>query len=126
MRTEQPKRILVVDDSSTMRQQLELFLEPLGFQVVAAYDASDGLRQASTQTFDLCIVDVNMPGKSGLEMIRDLRELDGYAETPVFVLTTESNPKLIELGNTVKATAWIVKPFKQDILLRGIRKVLHL
>ncbi len=120
------KRILIVDDSSTVRQQLEVLLEPQGFVVVTAKDAFAGLDAASRDTFDLCIIDVNMPGKNGLEMIRELRQFDNYRETPVFVLTTEATKTLMDLGTEVGATAWIVKPFKQDILMRGIRKVLKL
>jgi two-component system, chemotaxis family, chemotaxis protein CheY len=118
------KHVLVVDDSSTVRQQLEFFLEPEGYAITTAANAEEGLAAAATRQFDLCIIDVNMPGKNGLEMIRELRAVEGYKKTPMFVLTTESTKNIIDVGTEVGATAWIVKPFKQDLLLKGIRKVL--
>ena len=117
--------ILVVDDSINMLQQLEVFLSGEGFEVSRATNANEGLEKARGAAYDLCIVDVNMPGMNGLEMIRELRTYEGYAETPVFVLTTESTKDLLALGKEVGATAWIVKPFKQEIMLKGIRKVLQ-
>ena len=117
-------RILVVDDSRTTRQQLDTFLSSKGFDVSQASSGLDGLAVAGGGSFNLCIVDVNMPGMNGLDMIRELRTLDGYATTPVFVLTTESTRELIARGKEVGATAWIVKPFQQESLLMGIEKAL--
>ena len=119
-----PKRILVVDDSVTMLQQLEVFLESHGFEVLKAMSAQAGLALVRNERLDLLIVDVNMPGMSGLEMLREVRAIPGYDKTPCFVLTTESTKDLISIGKEAGATAWIVKPFKQEIMLRGIHKVL--
>ena len=118
------KTILIVDDSLTMLQQLTVFLEGEGFNVLKAMGAQQGLDIVRQHRLDLLIVDVNMPGMSGLEMIEQVRGIEGYANTPCFVLTTESTKPLMETGKRVGATAWIVKPFKQEIMLRGIRKVL--
>ena len=118
------KTILIVDDSLTMLQQLTVFLEGQGFNVLKAMGAQQGLDIVRQQQLDLLIVDVNMPGMSGLEMIEQVRTIEGYDKTPCFVLTTESTKPLMETGKRVGATAWIVKPFKQEIMLRGIRKVL--
>jgi two-component system, chemotaxis family, chemotaxis protein CheY len=117
-------RILAVDDSATTLRQLESFLTPHGYTVIKAASASDGIDAVRTEKFDLLIVDVNMPGMNGLEMIREVRAVPGYEKTPCFVLTTESTRHLMEAGRKVGATAWIVKPFKHEILLKGIQQVL--
>lgn len=118
------KRILVIDDSITLLQQLEAFLTTHGFAVEKASDAHAGLDALRAGKFDLVFVDVNMPGMNGLEMIAEARKLPGYDKTPIFVLTTESTKGLMQRGKEAGATAWIVKPFKQDVVLKGIEHVL--
>lgn len=118
------KRILVVDDSATIRQQLRVFLESNGFEVGEAENGQAALEAVRVESFNLLIVDVNMPGITGLELVERVRKLPAYAKIPVFVLTTESTQAIIAKGKEVGATAWIVKPFKPDILLKGIKKVL--
>ena len=116
--------ILVVDDSATMRQQLRVFLESSGFLVLEADDGTTGLHQARTSSVDILIVDVHMPRMNGIEMIGEIRKLPGYANTPIFVLTTDSASTSMAQAKAAGATAWIIKPFKPDILLKGIKKVL--
>ena len=72
------------------------------------------------------IVDLNMPVMDGLEMIRKVRELKDHKATPIFVLTTESGMNAAKQGKDAGATAWIVKPVKGDVLVKGIRSVLGL
>ncbi|MBC7543083.1 MAG: response regulator [Candidatus Sericytochromatia bacterium] len=120
--------ILVVDDSATVRQQLTSFLKNNGFEATAAENGTDALQQAQSRSkaFDMVVTDVNMPQMGGLEMIAALRLRPGYAKTPIFVLTTESTADIMAKGKALGATAWIVKPFKPEILLKGIHKVLGL
>ncbi len=117
------KTILVVDDSRPIRQLLRICLAGAGFRVIEAENGVDGLSAARTAHVDLVIADVNMPAMNGLEMIRQLRGTNGYARTPMFVLTTESGARVAE-GRAAGATAWIVKPFKPEALLAGVKRVL--
>lgn len=120
-----PRKIMVVDDSSTVRQQLEAILAKSAFEVVTAGDGLAGLQKArSRDDIDLFVVDVNMPGMNGLELIRELRQLPSYAATPIFVLTTESTMDMAQTGKAVGATAWIVKPVDAEVLLMGVESVL--
>lgn len=119
-----PKKILIVDDSITLLQQLEAFLTSHGFSVTMAGNGSEGLDAMRATSFDLVFADVNMPGMNGLEMIAVARTLPGYDKTPIFVLTTESTNNLVQRGKEAGATAWIVKPFKQEVVLKGIEHVL--
>ncbi len=116
--------ILVVDDSATIRQQTRTLLESKGYSVVEAADGAQGVEQVKNAPVHLIIVDVNMPVMNGIEMIDHVRKLPGHAKTPIFVLTTESSSDYVRRGKEVGATAWIVKPFKPEVLLPAIRKVL--
>jgi two-component system chemotaxis response regulator CheY len=118
------RAILVVDDSPTIRQQLGIVLEHGGYEVADADGGTAGLACARSRAFDLIITDVNMPEGDGLTMVSEIRKLEGYAKTPVFVLTTESKRDMVAKGGQVGATAWIVKPFNPEALCRAIAKVL--
>ncbi len=118
------KRILVVDDSRVVREQLTRFLSGNGFDVVAACDGEEGLREAAAVDADLVITDINMPHTDGFGLVSGLRAMENYAKRPIFVLTTESSGDVARRGREVGATAWIVKPFRPDVLLMAIKKVL--
>jgi two-component system chemotaxis response regulator CheY len=119
-----PQSILIVDDSPTVRQQLRLCLETGGYTVVEAVNGKAGLEQAEKTKVNMVISDVNMPIMNGIDFIRELRKRPTYQTTPVFVLTTESGANYAQMGKEAGATVWIVKPFKPEMLLKGIKKVL--
>jgi two-component system, chemotaxis family, chemotaxis protein CheY len=114
---------MIVDDSWTVRHQLRTLLEGRSYAVVEAASGVEGLSKARDQAFDLIISDVNMPGMSGIDMVREVRHLAAHTRTPIFVLTTESSTELARRGKEAGVTAWIVKPFKPELLLKGIEKV---
>ena len=82
------KKVLIVDDSVTMRQQLRLLLESDGFEVAEAEDGLKGFATARAGNFDLLIVDVNMPRMNGLTAVAAIRKIPHNAKTPIFILTT--------------------------------------
>lgn len=118
--------ILIVDDSAIIRMQLSSALKKNGYLVVEAGNGADALALADERAdFALIITDINMPVMDGLTFLSQLRALEGYAETPIFVLTTESTTHIQEDGRAKGATAWIVKPFDETALLEGIKKSLE-
>ena len=118
-------KILLVDDSLTVLEGLKLFLSGEGHDLILTTDGSEGLEAAKANSdIDLMIVDVNMPVMDGLTMVDHIRELPEHAKTPIFMLTTESDAKLIRRAKSVGVTAWLVKPCKPEFLKRGIQKVL--
>jgi two-component system chemotaxis response regulator CheY len=119
-----PQSILIVDDSPTVRQQLRLCLETGGYKVVEAINGKLGLEAADRNTVSMVISDINMPVMNGIDFIRELRKRPTYQKTPVFVLTTESGAANAQAGKEAGATVWIVKPFKPEILLKGIKRVI--
>jgi two-component system chemotaxis response regulator CheY len=119
------RTILVVDDSGIIREQLSHTLRYHGFTVLTADNGGQGLTMAmSHPEIDLFIVDINMPNMNGLEMIEEIRLIPNHKDTPIFVLTTESSSEVANEGREAGATAWIVKPFKEEPLLAGINHVL--
>lgn len=117
-------RILVVDDSTTMRQMVSFTLADAGHEVTEAADAAQALVEAKGRKFDLVITDVNMPGMNGLDLVKSLREIAEFKFTPILVLTTESGADVKAKGREVGATGWIVKPFSPEVLITTLRKVL--
>ena len=118
------KRILTVDDSSSVRQMVRLTLEEAGFSVVEAVDGQDALGKLNPPP-DLVITDLNMPNVDGIGLIRALRAEAATRFTPILMLTTESQEVKKHEGKAAGATGWIVKPFKPDQLLAVVRKVLR-
>ena len=117
-------RVLVVDDSSTVRQQLTRALTLGGFSVLEAVDGQDALEKLSgTETVSLVVCDINMPRMSGLELLEQLRNVAGASAIPVIMLTTEGHPELVQKAKRLGARGWIVKPFKPDLLVAAVRKL---
>lgn len=116
--------ILIVDDSLTMRQMVNFTLSSAGHAVTEAGDTEEAIAAARGKRFDLVISDVNMPGRSGIELVAELRTLAEYKFVPIILLTTESQPEMKSKGRAAGATGWIVKPFDPEALLGVLRKVL--
>jgi len=118
------KRVLVVDDSTAIRQSITYVLQQGGYEVVEAKDGLDALSVLqSMATPDLIITDVNMPNLDGLSFIKKVREDVKFKFTPIIVLTTESQGSKMNEGKEAGATGWIVKPFSAEKLLGVVRKV---
>ena len=114
------QRILVVDDSATVRAQVSAVLAPAGFQVIEAADGVEALERLAAEAVSLMILDVNMPQKNGLEVLESLPE---GATVPVLVLTTEGQPEKIARARALGAKGWMVKPFRAEQLLAAARKL---
>ena len=118
------RTILAVDDSTSMRQMVAYVLKQAGYRVVEAEDGDEALALASRQQFDAVITDHNMPRMDGLTLVRSLRSTDGYASTPIMLLTTESSAEMKQKGREAGATGWMVKPFDPERLLDMCRRIL--
>jgi two-component system chemotaxis response regulator CheY len=118
------KKILVVDDSATVRQQVGLALSQAGFEIIEAVDGMDGVDKVGQVTdISLVICDVNMPRMSGLEMLEKLHEDKKHNTIPVVMLTTEGQPELVDRAKKAGAKGWIVKPFKAELLVAAAKKL---
>jgi two-component system chemotaxis response regulator CheY len=117
-------RILVVDDSASMRQMVAFALTSAGFSVEEAEDGQAALGCAQGKRFNAVVTDVNMPRMDGISLIRALRGLPEYRFTPMLMLTTESAADKKSEGKAAGATGWLVKPFNPEQLVATIQKVL--
>ncbi len=118
------QKILVVDDSVTVRQQVGLALGQAGFEVIEAADGQEGLDKISANPDLLMVItDVNMPQMNGLEMLEKLKADPKHAKLIVFMLTTEGQPELIDRAKKAGAKGWIVKPFKAELLVSAAKKL---
>ena len=118
------KTVLIVDDSTSIRQMLGFTLRQAGFTVVEGANGQEGLTHLAAQRVDLVITDLNMPVMDGITMIRNLRAKPAHKGLPVLMLTTESQDSKKQEGKAAGATGWIVKPFQPDKLLQTIGRVL--
>jgi len=118
------KRILTVDDSPSMRQMVRMTLETAGYDVEEAEDGVDALEKLQGKQVDMMISDLNMPRMNGLDLVRQVRGQPRHKFIPIIMLTTESLAATKMEGKQAGATGWIVKPFREDQLLKVVEKVL--
>jgi two-component system chemotaxis response regulator CheY len=111
------KRILIVDDASLVRAYYRQALERAGFDVDEALNGLEGLEKILMHSFDVVVVDVNMPQMDGMTFLRTLRSKDlPAAGIPALVTSTESGPQDIAAARKAGANYYIVKPISQAAL----------
>ena len=119
------KTVLVVDDSTSMRQMVAYTMKEAGFEVIEGSNGQEGLSRVQGKAVNLVITDLNMPVMDGMTMIRQLRTKAEYKFTPILMLTTESQQEKKAEGKAAGATGWIVKPFNPEQLLQVVGKVVR-
>lgn len=118
------KKIMVVDDAPSVRQQVSMVLVQGGYEPIAAVDGQEALHRVAVSGADMVVLDLNMPRMNGLDFLDQLRADSKTSHIPVLILTAEGNPALVERARKAGAKGWIVKPFKADLLLAAVRKIL--
>ncbi|HMJ15094.1 MAG TPA: response regulator [Polyangiaceae bacterium] len=117
-------RILVVDDSATLRQEVSEVLTKVGFDVIEAEDGQIGAEMISKDsTISVVICDVNMPRLNGIDMVRNVKSQPQNANLSILMLTTDGQPALIKKAKEAGAKGWIVKPFKPAQLVAVVQKL---
>jgi len=118
------KKVLIVDDSATVRQQVGSALRQAGFVVVEAANGEDGAETiSSTSDLALVVCDVNMPRVDGMQMLERVKSGGRNAQLPIVMLTTESRPELVHRAKALGAKGWIIKPFKADLLVKAVNQL---
>ena len=118
----QGSRILVVDDEADIRESLETLLELEGYQVDLAQNATEGLQRISTRPYDLILLDLMMPDRSGMEVLRDIRERD--TETPVVLITAYGSVEVAVQALKSGANDYFSKPWDNEKLLLEIARMI--
>ena len=114
-------RILVVEDSSTQAEHLRLLLQNEGFSVEIVLDAEQAFDRLLGSTFDLVLSDIVMPGVSGFELCRQIKNHPQTQSVPVILLTTLNDPLDILKGIESGADNYVTKPFVPGALFNRIR-----
>ena len=118
------KRVLTVDDSASSRAMVSHALRCAGYEVVEAEDGIEGLERAAEQHIDLVVTDQDMPRMDGLTLIKSLRKMPAYRKAPILVLTSEPGDELKTRGRKAGATAWMVKPWDPQRLLKLVKQAI--
>lgn len=117
-------RIMIVDDDSTTRKILGMYVKQKGFDVVMAENGFNALEKLAAENVNLIMTDLNMPNMDGIELIRNLKSNPSYSEIPVMMVTTEADEveraKAIEAG----ALAYLVKPVTGDVVANNVKSIL--
>jgi two-component system chemotaxis response regulator CheY len=118
------KKVLVVDDSATVRQQVAAALTNVGFEVVEAEDGQIGADMINGDgSINIVICDVNMPRLNGIDMVLSVKSNQKHANLPILMLTTDGQPALIKKAKEAGARGWIVKPFNPAQLVAAVQKL---
>jgi len=118
------KTIMIVDDSPSLRQVVNIALKGAGYDVIEACDGKDAIGKLDGKKINLIISDVNMPVMGGIEMVKQIKQMSQYKFTPIIMLTTESEDGKKQAGKEAGVKAWVVKPFKPDQMLDAVSKLI--
>jgi DNA-binding response OmpR family regulator len=118
------KKILLVDDSSTVLLMERMILSKSEYDVVTARDGQEGVEKALTEKPDLILMDVVMPRMDGFEACKRLREQDGTKAIPVIMVTTRGELSSVESGYASGCNDYVTKPINGLELLAKVRSCL--
>ena len=117
------KKILIVDDSSSVRTIARTALREQGYEVIEAGNGREALEKLAAERVHLVVSDVNMPVMDGITFLKELKGHPTSKFVPVIMLTTESGQDKKQEGRAAGAKAWIVKPFQPATLVDAVAKL---
>ena len=118
------KTILIVDDAATVRMYHRSILEGAGYAVDEAVNGIEALEKALSASYDLYLVDVNMPKLDGYSFIRELRAHADIPQAPAVMVSTEAKPSDQAKAYLAGANLYLIKPTRPDVLLGHVRLLL--
>jgi two-component system, chemotaxis family, chemotaxis protein CheY len=120
------RNVLIVEDSKAIRSLIRISLEEAGdFYAEEAGSGFEALKMLPTRKFDLIITDINMPDINGLELIGFVKANQAFKEIPLIIVSTEKSEQDRKRGMALGASAYIVKPFKREVLMAAVMKALE-
>lgn len=114
--------VLVVDDRSELRTSVAYLLKTKGYKTDAAASAEEALKKAGKKMYDVIVLDVNLPGKKGYEIIPEIKAL--HPGTKILLMTGEAEDHELEEGLRLGAVTYMRKPFDLTAFLKTLRQVL--
>jgi len=119
------RRVLLVDDSISVRRFVGRMLERAGFAVTTANDGAEALAKIADARFDVVVTDLEMPRVNGYELIDNLRRRPEAGTLPVIVLTTRSGDKHAHLARQLGASQYVTKPVEEQAFVRLVASLLE-
>ena len=120
-----PKTILFVEDSPTMRRIIVNSLKQLGeAEIIEAENGVDAMEKVDGRSIDLVVTDWNMPEMNGAELVKTLRGLPEYAEVPIVMITTRGMQDDVMTAMKLGVNGYIIKPFTPDVLKEKLKPML--
>lgn len=122
-----PYNVLIVDDSKSMRQVIRKILNVSGFKVGECLEAGNGqeaLNILESNWVDMILSDIHMPVMDGFGLLKALRQNEEWNDTPVVLITTESNEERIQEAMSLGAKGYIRKPFRPEAIRTHLNKIL--
>jgi two-component system chemotaxis response regulator CheY len=118
------KNVLIVDDSKSIRNEVADILTRSGFVVLEAADGGEALACLAEQSeVSLVVLDVNMPGMNGLDVLERIQSEHKDRNLPVLMLTTEAERSLVERAKRAGAKGWLLKPIKPEVLVSTVTRL---
>ena len=118
------KKVLIVDDSSSVRTVARMALRERGYEVIEASNGKEALEKLDSERCHLVISDVNMPTMDGITLLKEIKRHPNHKFTPVIMLTTEAGEDKKQEGRAAGAKAWITKPFQPQLLVDAVSKLI--
>jgi chemosensory pili system protein ChpA (sensor histidine kinase/response regulator) len=116
------QKILLIDDSLSIRKFVGRMLETAGYEVDTAVDGEEGLRKASAKNYRLILTDLEMPKLNGYEVIQALRSRPQTQQTPIIVMTTRAGDKHRQMALNIGASSYIAKPVEERALIQELER----
>ena len=117
------KKVLVIEDDKSIVDLLEIHLKDLSCDVTTTLDGAEGLRKATSETFDLIVLDIMLPNVNGLDICKEVRKKDIY--TPVLMLTSKSEEVDKVIGLEIGADDYLPKPFSIREFIARVKAILR-
>jgi DNA-binding response OmpR family regulator len=119
------KRILIIEDDSSLQKVVQEFLESEGFDTVGAEDGIEGIKLANSKKPDLILLDIILPKKDGYEVLKELKENQETKNIPIILLTNLGSPADVEKAIKLGATTYLTKSdYKLEEVAEKIRETL--
>ncbi|MEP2641407.1 response regulator [Roseobacter sp.] len=119
------KRVLLVEDEANIIEAIRFLLSREGWHVDTHSDGADAMSVIRDRKPDLVILDVMLPGKSGFDILEDLRKDDATADTPVLMLTARGQSRDREMAEKAGVSRFMTKPFSNTEVLTAVRDLLY-
>lgn len=115
------RQVLLIEDEPNITEAIRFLLTRDGWQVATHADGSNAVQVIQTANPDLVILDVMLPGKSGIDIVRDLREIEDMRALPVLMLTARGQSRDREMAEKAGVTRFMTKPFSNSEVLTAVR-----